>query len=221
MPPEKFQNRYRIPSARASWHDYDDGAYFVTICTGHREHYFGDIYDGQMHMTAIGQIVANNLQTVSAHYQYAEIPLSVIMPNHLHAIVIIDGTKIPCIRRDNAYHDDNKNEMAPNATTDHRRDASRHVSTIAARHVSTIAAHGVCTIGKNPKMQLTANQSGWLSVCIGGIKSAITKYAHENKIDFEWQSRFHDHIVRDSGEMDRIANYIKNNVGLWESDCFY
>ena len=40
---EKFQNRFRIPSARANWHDYNGGIYFVTICTKNREHYFGEI----------------------------------------------------------------------------------------------------------------------------------------------------------------------------------
>ena len=40
---DKFQNRFRIPSARAIWHDYNGGIYFVTICTKNREHYFGEI----------------------------------------------------------------------------------------------------------------------------------------------------------------------------------
>ena len=41
---DKFQNKYRIPSARAQWWDYgNDGAYFITICTAHRECYFGTI----------------------------------------------------------------------------------------------------------------------------------------------------------------------------------
>jgi len=94
MVPEKFHNQYRISSARAPWHGYDGGSYFVTICTAHREHHLGKIFGTKMHLTAIGQIVATNLQTVSKHYQYAEIPLYVIMPNHLHAIVLIDGKKI-------------------------------------------------------------------------------------------------------------------------------
>jgi hypothetical protein len=75
MGDKKFQNRYRIPSARAPWCSYDEGAYFITICTAHREHYFGNISEGEMHLTAIGQFVAENLQTVSAHYRYAEIPV--------------------------------------------------------------------------------------------------------------------------------------------------
>jgi len=41
---DKFQDKYRIPSARADWWDYGwNAAYFVTICTAHREHYFGEI----------------------------------------------------------------------------------------------------------------------------------------------------------------------------------
>jgi len=191
---EKFQNRYRISSARASWHAYGGGAYFVTICTAHREHYFGKITGGEMHLAAIGQFVANNLQEVSLHYQYAEIPLFVIMPNHLHAIVIIDLNKIPYTRRDVAENIDNKSITAPMENN---------------------------LTGETIKMQEIAYQSGWLSVCIGGIKSAVTKYAHKNNIDFEWQSRFHDHIVRNTKEMNSISNYINNNLAQWELDCFY
>ncbi len=40
---DKFQNRFRITSARAYWHDYNGGIYFITICTKNREHYFGEI----------------------------------------------------------------------------------------------------------------------------------------------------------------------------------
>ena len=218
MDSEKFQNRYRISSARASWHAYDGGAYFVTICTSHREHYFGEIADGEMHLSEIGHFVAGNLQNVTAHYQYVEIPLFVVMPNHLHAIVLIDWNKIPSTRR----------VVADNIDLT-RRDVARRVSTtIMARRVSTtIMARRVSTIqtendltGKNAKMQEIANQSGWLSVCIGGIKSSVTKFANENNIGFAWQSRFHDHIVRDTNEMNLITDYIENNVAQWESDCF-
>ena len=60
----------------------------------------------------------------------------------------------------------------------------------------------------------------WLAVTIGGIKSAVTKFAHENKLDFAWQTRFHDHIIGDSGEMNRIAKYIEKNIAQWESDRY-
>ena len=43
MGTDKYQNKYRIPSARAAWHDYSGGAYFVTLCTRAMEHHFGEI----------------------------------------------------------------------------------------------------------------------------------------------------------------------------------
>jgi hypothetical protein len=49
----------------------------------------------------------------------------------------------------------------------------------------------------------------------------VTRFANENKMDFGWQARFHDHIVRDQEEMNRIADYIQNNVRRWKEDKFY
>ena len=86
-----FQNKYRVPSARATWHEYDGGAYFVTICTERKVHFFGEITNGEMQLTEIGQYAYDNFANVSAHYPYAEIPLFVVMPNHIHAIVFINN----------------------------------------------------------------------------------------------------------------------------------
>ena len=43
-----YQNRFRIESARATWHDYNGGIYFITICTAHKQCYFGCVLGGQM-----------------------------------------------------------------------------------------------------------------------------------------------------------------------------
>lgn len=45
-------------------------------------------------------------------------------------------------------------------------------------------------------------------------------YARRNNIDFGWQSRYHDHIIRGAHDGNRIADYIKNNVARWGADCF-
>ncbi len=45
----KYQNKYRIPSARMKGYDYGrNGAYFITICTDNRIHYFGEIVKGEI-----------------------------------------------------------------------------------------------------------------------------------------------------------------------------
>ncbi|MDR0844351.1 MAG: hypothetical protein LBN71_03955 [Tannerella sp.] len=110
MSDEKFQNKYRIKSARATWHDYNGGAYFITVCTKNREHFFGEIVQSMMQLTPIGQFLHDNLQNVTAHYPYAEIPLFVVMPNHWHAIVFIDGEH----RRDVTCYVSTTDESAKN-----------------------------------------------------------------------------------------------------------
>ncbi|MCL8006118.1 hypothetical protein M8845_01635 [Gelidibacter japonicus] len=57
---DKFNNKYRIPSTRLQSWDYgNSGLYFITICTKNREHYFGDIRNGKMNLSEIGDIVTS------------------------------------------------------------------------------------------------------------------------------------------------------------------
>lgn len=76
-------------SPRAKFHNYSGGNYFVTICTKDKSHYFGHISDNTMHLAPIGQYCEIQLRELSKHYPYAEIPLFVVMPNHIHAIICI------------------------------------------------------------------------------------------------------------------------------------
>ena len=187
---EKFQNKYCIPSARANWHNYNGGVYFVTICTKNREHYFGEIThcrdvarnvstEPQMHLSPIGQYAYNQFINVKTHYPYAKIPLFVIMPDHIHAIVTIDG----------------ENEIGGNGVHTQCGDVARNVST-SARNVST---------GVNTQMANISPRKNSLAVVIRGVKSSITKLANENNIPFAWQTRFHDRIIRNQDEFDKIS----------------
>ena len=89
---KKFAGKYRIPSARAPWWDYaNDGAYFVTICTAHRECCFGDVADGKMHFSTLGQIANNIWEEIPRQFPYAELGEYQVMPNHVHGIIVING----------------------------------------------------------------------------------------------------------------------------------
>ena len=91
----RFKNIYCIPSARAAWHDYNRGTYFITICTHAREQYFGEIrYDENgeaiMNMSEIGKHAEECWRAIPQHFPHIQAPLWIIMPNHVHGIVIID-----------------------------------------------------------------------------------------------------------------------------------
>jgi len=61
-------------------------------------------------------------------------------------------------------------------------------------------------------------QSKNLASIIRGYKIGVKKYATINKINFFWQSRFYDHIIRNEKEYYRVKQYILNNPINWETD---
>jgi REP-associated tyrosine transposase len=78
--------------------DYDyrqNGVYFVTICTLNREHTFGDITDdGKMIANRFGDIVIECWNAILLHYPQVETDAFVLMPNHLHGIIVISDAAV-------------------------------------------------------------------------------------------------------------------------------
>jgi len=81
-------------SIRLKEYDYSQaGYYFVTICTHRREHLFGQVNDGNMVINEIGNLVVKNLLDLPDRFKNMEIDANIIMPNHLHAIIILKEQK--------------------------------------------------------------------------------------------------------------------------------
>ncbi len=55
----------------------------------------------------------------------------------------------------------------------------------------------------------------------GSFTSAVTKWCNKKNLRFGWQSRFHDHVIRDDDEFRRIRDYIMNNPANWNDDRFF
>jgi len=80
----------RKNSIRLRGYDYSrPGVYFVTICTRDRDCLFGNIVNGQMVMNDYGKMVDETLKWLARRYAYVSLDAWVVMPNHLHGIVII------------------------------------------------------------------------------------------------------------------------------------
>lgn len=56
---------------------------------------------------------------------------------------------------------------------------------------------------------------------VAGIKAHVTRYARVHNIEFGWQNRFFDHIIRGDYDCNRISQYIENNVANWATDRFF
>ena len=199
---------YNLPqrkSPRATWHDYNGANYFITICTKNHDLYFGDVVDGRMELSEIGQWTWQCAEKIETINDNVFVPEFVVMPNHVHLIVIMDNI------------DNQRLPQCDSPTTPMGNDVPDGGSVGLPYYDSRI--DDVPEI--NEEMQSRANCCGRLSHMIGQFKSAVTKYANEHEIPFMWQPRFHDHIIRDLTEMNHIAQYIQNNPMRWELDRFY
>ncbi len=205
---EKFQNKYRIASARAQWWNYGwNGAYFITICTKNREHFFGEIKNGEMVLSNTGIIADLLWHEIPNHSPFVELGDFVVMPNHIHGILILNK---------------------PNRDKDDMVGTGRNIVGTGRNIVGT--GHAL-SLQPPPPPQQQQQQPGQkryqnigkntVSSIIGSYKSAVTK--HANRLGFEngWQTRFYDHIIRNDAEHQRISDYIVNNPKNWGKDKFY
>lgn len=79
-------------SIRLRGYDYSRaGAYFATICTQKRECLFGEIRDGAMWLNAARRILQVAWDALPDHYSHVDLDARVIMPNHVHGIIVLDS----------------------------------------------------------------------------------------------------------------------------------
>ena len=89
---DKFKGKYRNESIRLKNWDYgNDTAYFITVCTQNREHFLGEIENGIMKVSPAGAIAHVLWYKIKNHANNIELGEFVVMPNHIHGILILDG----------------------------------------------------------------------------------------------------------------------------------
>lgn len=181
-----MKNTRRSP--RAVWHDYSSaGAYFLTICTKDRQHYFGAVVAWKMILNVLGEYVYAEIMRLSERSQ-VRVDTFIVMPNHVHMVLVLD-------------------------------ESVSSVGTVGADYQSASLL-----IDKN-----ISDEGGLLNRPYAGLsipsiiklwKWNISKFAKRNDIVFGWQRSYHDHIIRNSWEYERIAYYITTNPENWHKDKF-
>ena len=149
---------YSRKSPRMAGFDYSSvNYYFITICTYDKRCIFGTISK----LNELGEIAKNDMLRMNSHYENIRLDNFIVMPNHIHAIVIIE----------------NKNDME-----------------------SRIKLDDVIGLYKS------------------GVSRKIRKIKPEIKV---WQRSFHDHVIRNQQEYEKIWQYVQFNYQKWKDDCFY
>ena len=128
-----FKNKYRIESTRLKGWDYANaGLYFVTICTRNRECCLGEITASEMRLSPIGDIAQQFWLGIPGHSRgQIGIDAFVVMPNHLHGIIVI-----------NAEDNMSRRDIAPNVSTDDRKISNLPISAAMSKISPTAGSLG-------------------------------------------------------------------------------
>ena len=145
--------------------DYSSpNSYFITITTKNRIKHFGEIRNGIMGLSEIGNTAAYYLQRIPELRPQVELDEFIVMPDHIHCILEL------------------ANQRSPNKM---RNQFGRPI-------VNSV------------------------SMIINRYKGAVKKWCDDNNFCFfEWQERFHDHVIRNAEDYWSIKKYIINNPRTW------
>jgi putative transposase len=192
--------RHSRRSIRLKGYDYSQpGGYFLTLVTFQREHLFGKITDGEMHLNEAGRIVLEFWEKLSERYPGVVLDEMIIMPNHLHGIVFI---------------------------TD---DAPEPVGAVPVRAVPVPvrAIHELPLQEQElrgyetPEEYRIRRRRMLLPKLVGYFKmntaKAINILLNSSGVPV-WQRNYYEHIIGTEDELARIRNYIYDNPQQWGQD---
>lgn len=197
-------------SIRLQRYDYTQaGAYFITICTQNRECLFGDIMTVGATprgcpvavLNDAGRMIQAIWDEIPMHYTGTAIDEFVVMPNHIHGIVVIVGAT-PCGCPNASAH--GNGEIPDGPTPKNRQKGGQAQGPAPTDRMGPLSLGDAVHRFKTMTTKRYADgvkQSGW--------------QPFEGRL---WQRNYWEHVVRDEMELNRIREYIRNNPGRWDED---
>ena len=192
-----IQNIHNRRSIRLKGYDYSQaGLYFITICCSNNVCLFGEVVNGEMVLNEYGTIACNEWLNTPNIRKNVELDVFVIMPNHIHGIIILNGRgELHSPHNVITVNKWGECNFPDNVITDNK--------------------WGEC----DSPLRGPSNNIGAI---VRGYKSSVTKQLNLLNIGCTvWQRNYHEHIIRNQKSYKTIAEYIVNNPSKWNNDKFY
>jgi len=230
--PDKHLRR----SIRLRGYDYAlAGAYFVSIVTQDRACLLGEVVEGAMRSNDAGQMVRAVWDELPVFYPGVNIDGIVVMPNHIHGIIILVGAA-PRGRPDIGSDGVRDSGQARPDSGQARPDSGQARPNIGQARPNIGQARGPAPTALSSgdtaiSLGDTALSLGDTAMSLGDVvhrfKTMTTKrYADGVKqsgwATFQgrlWQRNYYEHIIRDEPALDRIRRYIDENPLRWAFDA--
>ena len=165
------------------------GFYFVTIVTQERKCLFGEVVNGAMQLNDPGHMVHAVWDNLTKYYMGVETDQFVIMPNHIHAVIVLVGTAPRACRESGGQ----PLGVAPTK--------NRSANLAAGQPLSlSDVLHRFKTLTTQRYARGVA-EAGWM------------RFSQRL-----WQRNYFEHIIRNEGSLNRIRQYILDNPVRWEFD---
>ena len=189
-------------SIRFKEYDYSKrGAYFVTMCTHRHVAMFGEIANGVLHCNERGAIVQELWDTLPTRFPGIELDAFIVMPNHVHGILIRTQEIEPSI--------ETHTQSAQSAQSAQLTQSDIH----KPAHTSSHTGHTLRDYRTNPHRMQTLNE-------IVRTFKGITSYTlhKQGTSEFAWQREFYELVIRNQQQLDHFRSYIMNNPTTWLDD---
>lgn len=186
-------------SIRLQEYDYaQPGTYFVTIVSYRRRNLFGQIINGEMILSQVGEIVKQTWRDIPNHFPNTSIEIFIVMPNHIHGIInIIENRPV------GATHESPLPDSPP---------------------VESLQPEPLPRPLPESQIKSTTLKPQTLGVIVGLFKSTASKRIHQSGLlnhQRIWQRNYYDHIIRNEEDLQQIIAYIQSNPISWEADLNY
>ena len=209
---EKYKNKYRIESNR--WQNWDysaPGMYFITICIHERANILGQIVDGNMQLSEYGEIVKHEFIQMKDYNQRATIDEWVIMPNHVHCIIALGEYNNSDIV-DGGIAVEKIHEFSHDIITGDNSEKIREFS-----------LQSQPATDPDIKQYRRLRRNMLIPMMVGKFQMQTSKQINilRNSVGKKtWQPNYHDHVIRDDAEYQRIKEYIITNPIRWIDDMY-
>jgi REP element-mobilizing transposase RayT len=170
-------------SIRLPEYDYSSpGFYFVTITTRDKLPIFGSLVDYAVQLNEFGRIAEDYWREIPTHFKYVELDEFIIMPNHVHGIIVIKDS--PAGKTFWKKHQASRLNVGAQHAAPLRRDRLR------------VQPGSLGAIIRSYKSAVT---NGINKLCDNANKEAV------------WQRNYYEYVIRDENDLDQIRSYIVNN----------
>ncbi|HLA68903.1 MAG TPA: transposase [Bacteroidota bacterium] len=196
--------KHHRTSIRLPGYDYSsEGSYFVTGVTRNRECALGVVKEDAVVLSEAGEIVRRCWLALPDAFPNLGLDEFQIMPDHFHGIVVL-------------WKDRPRRDLINQITTKEDTTTEDQTETDDSEIPTGIDPNG---FGSQLNWPLMKNPKMVLGKILRHFKAKATKEIHDRcDPGFGWQGRFHDHIIRDGEDLERVRVYIRNNPLNWWLD---